>query len=337
MSRIAIVFTGGTISMRTDARLPAATCPRSTATPSWPWRPTLRDWPTSSRSTGACVSASHLRFAQILDIARLRGQAAGATGDRRRGHRPGHRRDRGDRLRLRPAAGDRQAGGRHRRHARCFGHRLRRAAQPRRRGALRGRPASSQATGVVVVLDGLVVAADDVVKTTRRRSTPSSRATASRLAAWSTSGHLGDVARRRPRRQVCRACPIKSVEDVHLVTVAVGMDGTLLRGVADRAPGGPRRGRHRRRQHAAGRAGRRAELMADGHDRRAHDALSDGARRAHLRHSRVAARRGSARARSCRASTDPSRASRLPLAWRPAWIAPASRSCSANERARRPI
>ena len=63
---------------------PVATCRCSTAPRSWRWRLTWPRSPMSRRSTGALVPASHLRFEQMLSIARLVDEQLRTAGDRRR-------------------------------------------------------------------------------------------------------------------------------------------------------------------------------------------------------------------------------------------------------------
>ena len=164
--RVAVVFTGGTISMRHDPA-PAATSRPSPARISSPSVPGIDDVadvvpstaagrpPATSRSPRCSSSRSALDGA----LARIR--------RRRRRRRPGHRHDRGDRVLLRPPPRRRRS--RSSSPARCGPpaspattarrNLPTRSAWPRRRDVAPRRP------GAVVVLAGTVEPADDVTKT----------------------------------------------------------------------------------------------------------------------------------------------------------------------------
>lgn len=234
MSRVAMVFTGGTI-----ATLPNAAAGGNT--------PVLRGADILARSVGVArvaqvepidwgmVPASHLRFAQMMDIARLVDEAltppdiAGAvvvqgtdtieetsvafellvrsdkpvivTGAMRDGSSP----DFDGPQNLADSAV-------------C-------ALSPELTGA-----------GVQVVLDGRAVAAYDVVKThstamdtfAPRDGAVTGRVTDGRLVLDGTP----DLRRRLPR------VPDHAVEDVHLITAVAGIDGALLRAIRPSRPAG---------------------------------------------------------------------------------------------------
>jgi len=90
--------------------------------------------------------------------------------------------------------------------------------------------------GVVVVLAGVVIAGDQAVK---------AHSTALDAFRSRDSPALGEVrdggvriARRRDGRRGLPAIPATAVEDVHLVTVVTGMDGAMIRGLAASEPRG---------------------------------------------------------------------------------------------------
>lgn len=90
--------------------------------------------------------------------------------------------------------------------------------------------------GVVVVLAGVVIAADQAIKA------HSTALDAFRSRDAPVLGEVRDggvrVARRRDRRQGLPVIPAAAVEDVHLVTVVTGMDGAIIRGLAASEPRG---------------------------------------------------------------------------------------------------
>lgn len=234
MSRVQMVFTGGTISTLPDAAAGGNT-------------PVLNGAAILARSPGVArvaevepidwglVPASHLRFAQMIDIARVvdealaRPEIAGAvvvqgtdtieetsfayefllrsdkpvivTGAMRDGSSPEFDGPRN----LADAAV-------------C-------ALSPELSGA-----------GVQVVLNGLVVAARDVVKTHSTAMDtfqPRDGAATGRVVDGQLvlDGALG-------RRVRLPRTPERAVEDVHLVTAVAGMDGTLLRALRTSHPAG---------------------------------------------------------------------------------------------------
>ncbi len=234
MSRVAMVFTGGTISMRTDERLGGSV-------PALDGNAILALAPDAARLADiepidwGRVSASHLTFAQILDIARsVAKQLARPEID-----------------------GVVIVQGTDAIEETAFAYDLLLATDKPVivTGAMRDASATDydgprnlvdgvrcavsgelRNHGVVVVLDGLVVAADDVVKTSATALDTFQPRTGEPLAHVS-EGHLAEVTRRDGRHVLLRI-PDKSVEDVYLVTVGVGMDGALIRGIANKRPAG---------------------------------------------------------------------------------------------------
>ena len=143
MPRIAVIFTGGTIAMRQRRRCGRATCRRCAAEELLATVPGLDEVAEVEPIDWGLVPASHLSFDQVLDIGRQPGCGARPAGDRRRRRRAGHRRHRGDRVRLGPAAAAGQAGRRGRRHAIGVAGGLRRAGEPAQCGRRGGRSARS--------------------------------------------------------------------------------------------------------------------------------------------------------------------------------------------------
>jgi L-asparaginase len=90
--------------------------------------------------------------------------------------------------------------------------------------------------GAMVVLDGLVVSADVVVK---RHSTAMDtfQPREGEPLARVVDGAIQMGAARRPRK-VLPSIPAAAVEDVYLVNAAAGMDGVLIRGLAPIRPRG---------------------------------------------------------------------------------------------------
>ena len=201
--RIVVILTGGTIAMLPDPRR-APPCPRSAARRSSPEcraSPTLAD----SRSIDwGLVPASHLRFAQILEIGALIRDAA------RRPDVDGVVVVQGtDVIEETAFAWDLLHAGAApvvvvgaMRNAGETGRR--RAAQPARRGA-RGGGSAMREQGVVVVMGGLVLPADDAVKTHTRRSMPSRRPTGPARADRGGRARHRAAARSSPGPR--RGCP----------------------------------------------------------------------------------------------------------------------------------
>ncbi len=90
--------------------------------------------------------------------------------------------------------------------------------------------------GVVVMLGGLLIGADQVVKA-HSTALDAFRARDGRLLGEVADGTLRIVARRGGRRNL-PSIPAAAVEDVHLVTVVTGMDGAIIRGLAASRPRG---------------------------------------------------------------------------------------------------
>jgi L-asparaginase len=235
MPRVALIFTGGTISMRHDpvagGALPAldgaAIIERAVG---------LRDIAQIDVVDWGRISASHLRFADLLSIHALierelaRPETAGAVVVQGtdaieetafaydlllRAHKPvvvtGAMRD---------SSSPEYDGPRNLADAvRC-------AAAPELAGE-----------GVVVVLAGTILAADDVIKS------HSTALDTFRPRDGEALGGVDDAGvrlrhRRPARRRSLPVVPQRAVEDVYLVTATMGMDGTLLRALAPLAPRG---------------------------------------------------------------------------------------------------
>jgi L-asparaginase len=235
MARVALIFTGGTISMQHDAgaggALPAldgaAIVERAAG---------LRDIAEVDVIDWGMVSASHLRFADLLSIHALierelaRPEIGGAVVVQGtdaieetafaydlllRAHKPvivtGAMRD----------ASSAEYDG-----PRNLADAVRCAAAPELAGE-----------GVLVVLAGDILAADDVIKS---NTTAIDTFRPRDGAAVGTVSQAGvTVAAPRPaRRRSLPVVPAQAVEDVFLVTAAMGMDGALLRALAPLTPRG---------------------------------------------------------------------------------------------------
>jgi L-asparaginase len=235
MGRVAMVFTGGTISTLPDAAA-GGNVPVLNGAAILARSPEVADVAEVEPIDWGLVPASHLRFAQLMDIARVLDQALvrvevdGAvvvqgtdtieetslayellvrsdkpvvvTGAMRDGVAPDF-------------DGPRN---------------LADAARVALSRDLRG-------AGVHIVLNGLVVAARDVVKThTTALDTFQARDGA---ATGRVEGErlILDSALIRPRLRLPRV-PEAAVDDVHLVTAVVGMDGTIVRGLRAGRPRG---------------------------------------------------------------------------------------------------
>jgi L-asparaginase len=234
MSRVAMIFTGGTISTLPDAAAGGNT-PVLNGAAILARSPQVARMAEVEPIDWGLVPASHLRFAQMIDIARVidealaRPEVAGAvvvqgtdtieetsfayelllrsdkpvivTGAMRDGSSPAFDGPRN----LADAAVCAQA--------------------PDLRGV-----------GVQVVLNGLVVAARDVVKSDStamdtfqpRDGVATGRVVDGRLVLDGTPG----------RRVRLPRVPDHAVEDVHLITAVAGMDGTLLRALRPTHPAG---------------------------------------------------------------------------------------------------
>jgi L-asparaginase len=91
--------------------------------------------------------------------------------------------------------------------------------------------------GVQVVLDGLVVAARDVVKTHTTAMDTFQPRDGAATGRFEGERLILDSAQIWPRLRLPRV-PEQPVEDVHLVTAVVGMDGTIIRGLRSSKPRG---------------------------------------------------------------------------------------------------
>jgi L-asparaginase len=232
--RVAVVFTGGTISMEHDPVAGGA-------------RPTLDGAGILARSPGieqiadveavdwGMVPASHLKFAQILEICRLvaqqlaRSEIAGVVVVQGT-----------DTIEETAFAYDlllksdkpvvvtgamRDAGSPEYDGPRNLADAVRCATSP----ALAG-------TGVAVVLAGSIVAADNAVKTDTTAMDTFKARDGVPLGTVDAAGvHV--VAPRQGRRSL-PGIPDRAVEDVYLVTAVTGMDGALVRGLTGLRPRG---------------------------------------------------------------------------------------------------
>ena len=234
MSRVAVVFTGGTISMRFDP-VAGGAVPELDGAAILARTPGLDAIADVEAVDWGLVPASHLSFAQILDLGHdvasllerpdvdgvvvVQGtdtieETAFALDLSTRGPKPvvvtGA---------MRNAAEDGYEGPVNLRDAvRCAA-----ADELREQGAL-------------VVLAGRILPADDATKT-HTDSYETFRAL--------NLGPVGAVERgavvvtaRRARRRVLPAAPTSAAEPVHLVTVTVGMDGSVVRALAATEPRG---------------------------------------------------------------------------------------------------
>ncbi len=223
MSRVAIVFTGGTIATLPDATAGGNT-PVLDGAAIAALAPGLAQVAEVDLIDWGLVPASHLRFAQLIEIAALvdeqlqrddvdgavvvqgtdtMEETAFAYGLLIRSDKPvavtGAMRD----------SSSAEFDG-----ARNLTDAVRWAAS-----------AESMGRGVVVVMGGRILAADDAVKTH-----PS--------AIDSFQSRSGATQPASPRRGRVPSSAPAVVEDVHLVTAVTGMDGTIVRGLASRRPRG---------------------------------------------------------------------------------------------------
>ncbi len=223
MRRVAIVFTGGTIATMPDAAAGGNT-PALDGAAILGLAPELTRIADLEPIDWGLVPASHLRFSQLLDIAKLvddqlaRDDVDGAVVV--------------------------QGTDTMEESAFAFALLLRSAKPVAVTGAMRDSTAAefdgqrnladavrwaasvdAADVGAVVVMGGRVLAADDAVKT-HPTALDTFRSRSGRAEPSATRG------RRLP------ALPATAVEDVHLVTVVTGMDGSLLRGVAPARPSG---------------------------------------------------------------------------------------------------
>ena len=221
MSRVAIVFTGGTIATVPDAAAGGNT-PLLDGAAILALAPELSDICQLEPVDWGLVPASHLRFSQLIQIAALVDEQLA--------------RDEID--------GAIVVQGTDTMEETAFAfHLLVRSDKPVAvTGAMRDSTSAefdgprnlvdaarwaissdSTGTGTVVVMGGRVLAADDAVKTHP-------------LALDTFQSRSGRPIQGRGRR--LPSVPVAAVEDVHLVTAVTGMDGSLLRGLAPAQPSG---------------------------------------------------------------------------------------------------
>lgn len=234
MARVGIVFTGGTIATRPDAAA-GGNIPVLDGAAILALAPDVARVADIEVVDWGMVPASHLRFAQMLSIARLADEL----------------------LRRLDVDGAVIVQGTDAIEETSFAYDLLLATDKPVvvTGAMRDSSASDydgsrnladsvrwaasdegRGNGVVVILDGLVIAADVVVKRDSlaldtfqpREGEPVARITDRAISL---------VAPRRPRR-VLPAIPELAVEDVYLVTAVAGIDGALVRGLAPLRPRG---------------------------------------------------------------------------------------------------
>jgi L-asparaginase len=234
MARVAMIFTGGTISMRPD---PAAggNVPVLDGAAILALAPEVASIAEVEAIDWGRVPASHLKFGQMCDIARVAAaQLARAdidgvvivqgtdtieetafafdlllpgdkpvvvTGSMRDSSQPDYD------------------------GPRNLADAVRCAVDPALRGA-----------GVVVVMNGLVIPADDVVKT-HTTAVDTFRPRDREALAQVADGAVR-VIEERPRRRLLTHIPEETVESVYLITAVTGMDGSLVRGLAPINPRG---------------------------------------------------------------------------------------------------
>lgn len=234
MARVAIIFTGGTISMRRDDRA-GGNVPVLDGAAILALAPAVADIADVETIDWGMVPASHLTFAQMLSIARTAAeqlarpdidgvvivQGTDAIEETAFAY---------DLLlatdkivvvtgAMRDASSPEYDGPRN------IADAVRCAAAPELRG-----------NGVLVVLDGTVIAADKVIKKDTTALNTFQARDGEPLAQLVDSAIL-PLAARRPRKLLA-SIPDAAVEDVHLVTAVVGMDGAIVRGIAPSRPRG---------------------------------------------------------------------------------------------------
>ncbi len=96
--------------------------------------------------------------------------------------------------------------------------------------------AELRASGVLVVLDGRAIAADQAVKTNTTAMDTFQPRTGEAVAT--VDDGTVTIVEPRPTRRVLPHIPNEPVEDVHLITAVTGMSGALVRGIAQSRPSG---------------------------------------------------------------------------------------------------
>ena len=233
MPRVGVIFTGGTISMRPDPAV-GGNVPALDGAAILELAPGAAEIAELEPIDWGLVPASHLTFAQICDIARL-GAATLARDDI-------------DGLVI--------VQGTDTIEETAFAYDLlvatdkpivvtgamRDASAPDYDGPRNladavacASAASLRGCGVLVMLDGRAIAADQAVKTnTTAMDTFQPRE--GDVIAPVSDGVVGAV---NPRsRRLLPRIPDEAVEDVHLITVVTGMSGALVRGIAESRPRG---------------------------------------------------------------------------------------------------
>jgi len=234
LARVAIIFTGGTISMRPDAAA-GGNVPVLDGAAILALAPGIAEIADVEPIDWGLVPASHLNFGQMLSIARLIDEQA------RRPDIDGVVVVQGtDTIEETAFAYDllvatdkpivvtgamRDASSREYDGPRNLSDAVRVAAAPEMRGS-----------GCVVVLDGTVIAADKVMKTDTTALNTFQARDGEPLAQL-VDGAILPLAARRGRRVLPRV-PDEAVEGVFLVTAVVGMDGALVRALAPLRPRG---------------------------------------------------------------------------------------------------
>ena len=223
MSRVAIVFTGGTISTVPNPEAGGNT-PALDGAAILSLAPRLSEIAELEPIDWGLVPASHLRFAQLIDIAALIDQQlARADMDGAvvvQGTDTMEETAFAYSLLVRSSKPVAVTGA------------MRDSSSPDFDGprnledAVRWAVSGYQGdVGTVVAMGGRILAADDAVK---RHP----------LALDTFQSRSGDGAPGGRRRRRLATLPTRTVEDVHLVTAVTGMDGSLLRGVAAMRPRG---------------------------------------------------------------------------------------------------
>ncbi|MEO7118302.1 MAG: asparaginase [Candidatus Limnocylindrales bacterium] len=234
MSRVAVVFTGGTIASLPDP-VTGAAVPRLEGADILARTLGLGDIADVEPIDWGLVAASHLRFAQILDLAAvLRDALARPEVD-------GVVLVQGtDSIEETAFAFDlvvesdkpvcvvgamRNAGDPKWDGPRNLSDAVRVAASP-----------DARRLGTMVVMAGSILPGDDVVKTHASRETTFQAPNAGPIGA--VRDGVVKITRRPPRRRAIRPMPMTAAEPVLLITATVGLDGALVRAARTLDPAG---------------------------------------------------------------------------------------------------